>query len=296
MTPNHRSLAQPNSDKLANDVARMTRREALGKIGAAGLLALGLWPGARRAEGATPPDDSFTFIQVNDTHHMSDDCSVWLERVVRQMAAEKPAFCLHVGDVSDRGAERDLTEVKRVLGGLGVPVYVLIGNHDYTAERDRSAYERIFPDRLNYVFEHRGWQFVCVDSTQGTDYHDTTIADSTLHWVDERLPKIDRTRPLALCTHFPLGDGVKYRPKNADALLERFLDFNLQAVFNGHYHAYTERTFHAATITTDKCCALKRENHDGTKEKGFFVCTAKNGRMNRRFVEVSPEGLLNTKG
>lgn len=269
----------------------MTRREVVEKLGAAALLSLGLWPGALRAREASPPDDGFAFIQVNDTHHMSDDCSVWLERVVRRMREEHPAFCLHVGDVADRGAARDLTEVKRVFDGLGAPLHVMIGNHDYTATGDRSAYETVFPDRLNYVFEHRGWQFVCVDSTEGTHWHDTAITAATLRWVDEQLPRLDRVRPLVLCTHFPLGERVQFRPRNADALLERFLPHNLQAVFNGHFHGYTERTFHGAAVTTDKCCALKRQNHDGTEGKGFFVCTARDGRITRRFLEVSPAGL-----
>jgi hypothetical protein len=269
----------------------MTRREALEKLGAASLLALGLWPGALRAAGATPPDDGFTFIQVNDTHHMSDDCTAWVERVVKRMREEKPEFCVHLGDVADRGAERDLTAVKRVFADAGLPLHVMVGNHDYTAENDRSAFEAVFPGQLNYCFEHRGWQFVCVDSTEVSHWHDTTIADATLRWVDEQRPRLDRTRPLALCTHFPLGEGVQYRPRNADALLERFLDFNLQAVFNGHFHGYTERAFHGATVTTDKCCALKRANHDGTKGKGFFVCTARNGRITRRFVEVGTDGF-----
>jgi len=278
-------------NESAYDPLLMTRREALEKLGAATLLGLGLWPGALRAAEATPPDDGFTFIQVNDTHHMSPECSLWLERVVAQMHAEQPAFCVHVGDVADRGAHEDLTAVRSVFAGLGAPLHVLIGNHDYKTQTDRSAYEAVFPGCLNYDFEHRGWQFVCVDSTDGARWHDTMIADSTLRWVDDRLPQIDRTRPLVLCTHFPLGQGVPYRPRNADALLERFRDYNLQAVFNGHYHGYTEHVFHAATVTTDKCCALKRQNHDGTKEKGFFVCTARNGRISRRFVEVSPVGF-----
>ena len=40
-----------------------------------------------------------------------------------------------------------------------------------------------------------------------------------------------------------------------------------------------------APITTNRCCALKRFNHDGTKEKGYFVCDVVNGQINRRFVE-----------
>ena len=62
-------------------------------------------------------------------------------------------------------------------------------------------------------------------------------------------------------------------------------DFNLQAVFNGHYHSLTERKHRDVLITTNRCCALKRTNHDGTKQKGYFVCEARDGRMERTFVE-----------
>ena len=41
-----------------------------------------------------------------------------------------------------------------------------------------------------------------------------------------------------------------------------------------------------ATLTTDKCCSFHHANHDGTKEKGYFVCTAKDGKIGRSFVEV----------
>ena len=44
-----------------------------------------------------------------------------------------------------------------------------------------------------------------------------------------------------MLTHFPLGEGVKMRPKNADDLLKRFLEFNLRAVYSGHYHSFTEK-------------------------------------------------------
>jgi hypothetical protein len=274
-------------DPSASDYALMTRREAVEKIGAATLLALGLWPGALRAATATPPTDDFTFVAINDTHYLSPDCGVWLERVVRLMRAENPEFCLHVGDLVDKGNHEHHTVVREIFSQLGVPVYVQIGNHDYITQTDRSSYEELFPNRINYRFEHRGWQFVAVDSTDGLRYEKTSINDATLRWVDAELPTIDRTRPLVLFTHFPLADGVKMQPLNAHALLERFLDHNLQAVFNGHFHGYTEHNFHAATVTTNRCCALKRENFDGTKEKGFFVCTARAGRIARRFVEVS---------
>lgn len=72
-------------------------------------------------------------------------------------------------------------------------------------------------------------------------------------------------------THFPLGAGVRYRPLNAEAVLECFLDFNLRGAFSGHYHAQTAVAYRGIEVVTNACCARVRENHDGTKAKGYFV-------------------------
>ena len=39
------------------------------------------------------------------------------------------------------------------------------------------------------------------------------------------------------------GRHVPMRPLNADDVLARLLEFNLGAVFCGHFHGYTERDF-----------------------------------------------------
>jgi predicted MPP superfamily phosphohydrolase len=270
----------------APESSLLTRREAVRNLSAAALLALGLWPGRLRALGATPPAEEFTFIAVNDVHYKTPECGAWFQGVVDRMREERPAFCLLVGDIADRGSRETHSAMRDVLSTLDAPVYVQIGNHDYATHTDRAAYEEIFPGRINYRFDHGAWQFVGLDSTEGTHYKDTLISDATLRWIDDELPKLDRTRPLVLFTHFPLADGVKMQPKNANALLERFREHNLQAVFNGHFHGYTEHTFEHATVTTNRCCSLKVDNHDGTHEKGFFVCTAREGRVTRRFVQV----------
>jgi hypothetical protein len=268
------------------DRSLLTRREALQQLSAASLLALGWWPGALRAAGATPPDDDFTFVVINDTHYMSPECGAWLERVFEMVRAEKPVFCLHAGDIVDNGTRENHAAAHAVFARLGVPLHVQIGNHDHATQTDRAAYEEFYPGKINYRFDHGNWQFVAVDSTEGLHFEKTAISEATLRWVDTELPRLDRMRPLVLFTHFPLADGVKMQPLNANALLERFRDHNLQAVFNGHFHGYTEHTWRVATVTTNRCCALKRDNHDGTHERGFFVCTARAGRISRRYVEV----------
>ncbi len=257
------------------------------RLSAGGLFALGLWPGALRAEGLADSGE-FAFIVVNDLHYQTERCGAWFEKVVRQMKAEesKPALCLIVGDYAEHGTAKEIDAAKDAFALLGLPTFGVIGNHDYGADDDRKAYEELFPNALNYFREQNGWQFVGLDTTEGKLASGTTIDETTLRWVDENLPKLDKTKPLVIFTHFPLGLLTPGRPKNADDLLIRFKDHNLQAVFNGHYHGFTERKLGRVTLTTNKCCAISRENHDGTKEKGYFLCTAKDGKVTRTFVEV----------
>ncbi len=264
----------------------MPRRDALRLMSAGALLTLGAWPGH---SNDIPMSQPFRFIVVNDTHYMSEECGAWLERVVLQMRRHRGIeFCLLVGDLVETGVREHLGAVSDIFGALGKPVYPVIGNHDYLSARDRTSYDDLFKGRSNYWFEHRGWQFVGLDSTQGNSYEKTKIQPATLRWVDETAPKLDRKKPLVLFTHFPLGAKVRYQPLNADELLDKFRPFNLRAVFNGHYHSFTERTFQSIAVTTNRCCALKRFNHDKTTEKGYFVCTAQGGMITREFVEVLP--------
>jgi 3',5'-cyclic AMP phosphodiesterase CpdA len=264
---------------------RLTRRELLRRSPAA-LLAAGVWPGALAA--GDPDAGTFSFLVVNDLHSLDKRCVPWFEKVAKQMAghAEKPELLLIAGDLADGGTAAQTAAVKEIFAGVKVPVYVVPGNHDYTAANSRKAYDDLFPDRLNYTFDHRGWQFVALDTTEWTKSQNTTISGTTLKWLDDQLPKLDQKKPLVVFTHFPLGEGVRMRPKNADEMLKRLTGHNLRAVYSGHYHAFTEKAAGDAVLTTNKCCAFSRGNHDGTKEKGYFLVAARDGKLDRRFVEV----------
>jgi 3',5'-cyclic AMP phosphodiesterase CpdA len=266
---------------------RYTRREALEKLSPAVLLSLGLWPGAL---AAAPRGGSFRFIVVNDLHYLSAECGQWLERMTRQMKSHGDIdLCLVAGDMTEYGRPEHHGPVRDILRAFGIPTYVVIGNHDYLEKSgERGAYDKMYPKSLNYSFVHRGWQFIGLDTTEGLKYENTRIQADTMNWVDEQIGKFNKSRPTIIFTHFPMGPGVKYRPQNADALLERFKPLNLQAIFCGHYHGFTETKFANSMVTTNRCCALKRGNHDGTKEKGYFLCTARDGKVTREFVELAP--------
>lgn len=264
---------------------KFSRRHAL-RLGAGALLARGLWPGVLRAADVAAED--FTFIQINDLHSTDEKDGPWLEGLVRQMKAtaeQKPQLCLVAGDLADGGTTEQLARVRDIFKTLDIPYYVVPGNHDHLSHDDRKPYDSVFPDRLNYRFDAGGWQFVALDSTEGQNYQQTHIKPATLQFLDDTIPKLDRSRPTVIFTHFPLGPDVKYRPVDADDVLARFKDHNLRAVFCGHFHSLTERTRGQTVITTDRCCALHKSNHDGSIEKGYFLCRTRGGTLQRTFVE-----------
>ena len=110
----------------------LSRREML-RLSSGALLSLGLWPGALTAANS-PRSGNYSFIVTNDTHHMSDECTVWLERVVAQMRTHREArLCLALGDLTDTGAQASMTAFRDTFAKLRLPLKVQIGNHDYAA-------------------------------------------------------------------------------------------------------------------------------------------------------------------
>ncbi|HWN95877.1 MAG TPA: metallophosphoesterase [Methylomirabilota bacterium] len=265
---------------------RTSRREWI-RHSAAATLALGLWPGCARF-GNNGRGGNFTFIEINDSHYSSPKCPEFFERVTSSVRSHnpKPELCLMVGDLAERGTAKELGPMRDVLRGLQMPFHAVIGNHDYLGQTDRSEWDKLFPRSLNYSFQHRGWQFVALDTSEGLKYEKTSVQPETLSWLDQNIRKLARKQPTILFTHFPLGPDTKYRPLNADAVLEPFKEFNIVAVFNGHFHGFTERKVGQTVFTTNKCCSIARGNHDGTKEKGYFLCRTKDGRIEREFIEV----------
>src|SRR5262245_26249116 len=171
---------------MLTTASTMTRREALRHVSAGALLAAGFWPGIARGEDG----GRFRFVVVNDLHYMSEECGVWLRRAVASINAKKPEFCIVAGDLTDHGTEDEMEKVREILKEIAVPMHVVIGNHDYTTLNERGAYEKAFPDQINYSFEHNGWQFVGLDTTEGTRYDKTNVPDATLNWLDKELPKL----------------------------------------------------------------------------------------------------------
>ena len=266
--------------------ASCTRREALGRLAA--LLAAGLWPGALRAAAGRRAGE-FTFVAANDFHHHEPACDAWFAALFGQIAARgAPAFCLGLGDLANKGRPESIAAVARLAQEAGLRFHATPGNHDNDLDETTAVFDRALPGQRNYRFEHLGWQFLVIDSTDGKKWKQTRVVPATLAWLDAELPGIDPHQPLVLATHFPLAASTPFCPENAEEVLARLVNHNLRLVLGGHHHGRTETVRGDYQLVTNACCSRVVGNHDGTKAKGYWLCrTQADGRVARLFVEFA---------
>ena len=230
----------------------------------------------------------FSFIVINDSHYKDERCAEYFESAfswVRENAEYD--FVLMCGDLATDGKLEELQGMKGALELLGKPAYPIPGNHDYADEFE--PWTAVFGrNRLNYTFTHRGWTFMGIDATQETKSSGVAVKQSTVDWITAKLRKIPKKRPIVGFCHFPFGKLVPLRLRNADGVLGLFSEHNLVHIYSGHFHGYTRREHGSTILTTDKCFAFSRGNHDGTKQKGFFQAHVRDGVLSQEFVEVKP--------
>lgn len=273
---------QSSRSSVANSGSRITRRELL-RI-AAGAAASLFLPAPLRAAGT-----GGSFIIITDLHHnCSECCRTWLASVISSIQAlsPQPEFCVLAGDLSEHGSAAEIGEVRDAFSSLSMPLFPIIGNHDYPESSDASVFQKVFPEPLNYRFEHRGWQFVALDSTDGQGVFWTRVQPEPLAWLDKHVPRLSPHKPIAILTHFPLGRTL-VRPRNAGAVLSRFRTTDLREVFSGHWHGSTRCRIRRTTLTTSRCCSLLRANFDRTPEKGYLLCRPGERNIRRQFVRVA---------
>ncbi|HVT80906.1 MAG TPA: metallophosphoesterase [Phycisphaerae bacterium] len=230
---------------------------------------------------------TFTFAVLNDLHYMTPEDRPWLDRLVRQVnAVPELELVLVLGDLAEDGSRSELEAARQILTGLSVPWYVVPGNHDGPPNRPIGSgvaglrdYESLFPKRRNYSFTHKGWQFIGLDTTNGSGYQLLPIPEDTKGFARDAAAALDRKAPTILFTHMPLDPAVRFSSADGFDLLRILAPLNLRIVFSGHFHGLTEAIAPPPNpqhlkLLTNRCCSRTRELHDGSTKRGFFQCRA----------------------
>ncbi|WP_128543094.1 metallophosphoesterase family protein [Larkinella soli] len=264
----------------------MNRREALSSIG----LLTGLAP----TDLANPHRRKrvLRLAHLTDAHMMprrkaEESLAKCLHRL--QSMKDRPAFILNGGDAIMDALSRDKNTVKkqwdvwnRILkDDNSLPVYHCIGNHDvwgYDGGREDPLYgkawatEQLGLSNRYYSFDHSGWHFVVLDSTQPNaegGWYTARLDDEQRDWLEKDLRKTDEKKPVLILSHIPIlsasvfyDDEVQKNGKweipggwlhtDASDLIRLFhKNRNVKVCLSGHMHLLDRVDYNGVTYLCD---------------------------------------------
>jgi 3',5'-cyclic AMP phosphodiesterase CpdA len=144
-------------------------------------------------------------------HHMINPA-----RELRQAVAAieglvpRPAFVVATGDLVERGKPKEYRRLRKILGALTVPWFLVAGNHD-----DRDALREAFPDHaylpprgpLQYVVETRPVRLIVLDTTRRRK-PGGELDEERLAWLDARLCESPAVPTVVAMHHPPFETGI----------------------------------------------------------------------------------------
>ncbi|HTD32418.1 MAG TPA: phosphodiesterase [Candidatus Elarobacter sp.] len=201
---------------------------------------------------------SVLIAQITDTHvrrkgdllHHMIHTGRELRRAVEAIneSSPRPSFVVATGDLVDRGKAKEYKRLRKILGELRVPVFLIPGNHD-----DRDALRDAFPDHaylppkgpLCYAIESRPVRLVALDTTRRARAPGGELDAARLEWLDRTLSLAPATPTLIAMHHPPFEIGLA--PVDAHALrgraeLARIVAVHPQVarIVCGHVHRFHE--------------------------------------------------------
>ncbi|WP_299380570.1 phosphodiesterase [uncultured Kiloniella sp.] len=120
----------------------------------------------------------------------------------------QPDLVVVTGDISNHGNIEDYERAKKLLDTMGLPYFVIPGNHD-SRESLRRLFQsdRYLPSQdtfLHYTVEQYPLRLLMLDSLEVGAHHGM-ICDERLHWLNDKL-SADPKRPTLIFMHHPPAD------------------------------------------------------------------------------------------
>lgn len=176
-----------------------------------------------------PAKSDFSFAVVGDSQGHNEILAQALDM------AGGVDFVIHCGDLTPSGRDTEYAATEFALNASSAPVFVTPGNHDIRNEGPDEFASRFGPTQ--YGFDYGGVRFAFVDSS------DLNISEDEIGWLTSFFAGADAK---VVVTHAPSFDPFEYNHTLDAASCDRFqafvLDEHVDAVFNGHVHAFYQMT------------------------------------------------------
>lgn len=184
----------------------------------------------------------FKFMIVSDSHNENN-------LLVKALNQETPELIVGLGDYTEVGTLKELTDAKSSFDSRGIRYFVTAGDHDLWDSRDklhspRVNFNKVFGNSYQ-AFEYKGAKFLLIDNSDNYDGIDKVQQD----FIDKELGDVNPDNKLLFALmqeplYHPSSDRImgKVTPVlkgQAKSLLKKFKDAKVSEVFAGDIHYYT---------------------------------------------------------
>lgn len=212
------------------------------------------------------------FALLNDVHVTPGNITDSLLRVaVAEINTLNPDLVVINGDLTNEGSDAELLNIKSILGGLTVPLYVLPGNHEdnWSQSATKTFVDLFGNDR--FLFEKDSIVMVGINCGPYMKMGDGHVKQEDLHWLREVLERsASQGKQVISFNHYPIRkDDLDNWRQYADILLAG----PVMAHISGHYHKWIRYE-----VDGMECIMTRALNVDGTH--GYTI------------VDVTPDWLL----
>lgn len=192
--------------------------------------------------------DNYSFLQISDTEIGENGIGDWLEDIQATVQEHEPAFLVHTGDLCYEDGIR-LHKEQMNSENMGLPVYYVMGNHDYVDGKYGEALYESYYGPVWYSFNVGNIHYVVTPFQTGGDYASDYSKNDRWRWLENDLENTDPNMKVVMLNHT--------MPPNEDYVLSfdlKKLDLNkhnLVAWIFGHYHYnYVYETNGVVNIST----------------------------------------------
>lgn len=206
------------------------------------LLIASVW--ANAALGA----DSWRFAVIGD--RTGEAVPGVYDQVWREIAAEKPAFIVSVGDtiqgLKDEAAEEQWRDFEKIRARFRrLPLYLTPGNHDIWSEASERLYVKHAGHGVHYSFDYKQAHFTILDNSRadGLSAEEMAFLDADLRAHAGQSVKV-------IVSHRPAWLIPVMLHDSHFALLELAKKYGVQYVLAGHVHEMMHFDFDGVTYVS----------------------------------------------
>jgi Rieske Fe-S protein len=198
----------------------------------------------------TPQTESFSFVQISDTHigfsadGVNTDVVGTMKQTVDRINAlpQRPALVIHTGDISHNSKPAEYDTASQLMSTIKTDgMYYVPGEHDVIGDKGagfRQRFSAKTPDKTWYSFDYKGVHFIGLSNAGELDAFGL-LGQEQLDWLQKDLNAVKKDTPLLIFAHVPLYSVYPqwgWETKDAGQAMAMLKPFSAVTVLNGHIH------------------------------------------------------------